>query len=63
MSVIPKYTLVGINYWPEPTGNAPYNTDLAEKLAQVGGVTVITGIPHYPWWQKQAEHDDSNYGL
>jgi len=63
MSTTPSYTLVGINYWPEPTGNAPYNTDLAEMLAKKGDVTVITGIPHYPWWQKQLDHSDQTYIL
>jgi glycosyltransferase involved in cell wall biosynthesis len=63
MSTTPSYTLVGINYWPEPTGNAPYNTDLAEMLAKKGNVTVITGIPHYPWWQKQLHHSDQTYIL
>lgn len=63
MSATPSYTLVGINYWPEPTGNAPYNTDLAEMLARTGAVTVITGIPHYPWWQKQLDHSDHIYNL
>ena len=63
MSTTPSYTLVGINYWPEPTGNAPYNTDLAEMLARTGAVTVITGIPHYPWWQKQLDHSDHIYNL
>lgn len=63
MSTTPSYTLVGINYWPEPTGNAPYNTDLAEMLARTNAVTVITGIPHYPWWQKQLDHSDHIYNL
>lgn len=61
MSVIPKYTLVGINYWPEPTGNAPYNSDLAEVLAAEQYVRVIAGVPHYPWWEKQQNFDDSGY--
>jgi glycosyltransferase involved in cell wall biosynthesis len=56
-----KYILVGINYWPEPTGNSPYNTGLAEKLEESGEVCVITGIPHYPWWSKQRDHSDTTY--
>ncbi|WP_168187017.1 glycosyltransferase family 4 protein [Williamsia sp. 1138] len=44
--------LVGINYWPEPTGIAPYMTGLAEGLAGRGiDVEVITGYPHYPAWK------------
>jgi len=56
-----KYTLVGINFWPEPTGNSPYNTGLAERLEHEGELQVITGVPHYPWWKKQSDHSDSNY--
>jgi glycosyltransferase involved in cell wall biosynthesis len=44
--------IVGINYAPEPTGIAPYTTGMADYLAQhAGGVTVLTGVPHYPNWQ------------
>lgn len=57
----PKYTLVAINYWPEPTGNGPYNKDLAEELQRHGAVRVVTGVPHYPWWKKQSSHSDSDY--
>ena len=61
MFVNPSYTLVAINYWPEPTGNAPYNSDLAQSLAKISDVRVVTGIPHYPWWKKQANHSDLEY--
>jgi colanic acid biosynthesis glycosyl transferase WcaI len=41
-----------INYWPEPSGIAPYTTGLAEHLARSGhSVSVITGYPHYPSWR------------
>lgn len=41
-----------VNYWPEPSGNAPYTTALAERLAAAGHeVTVVTGFPHYPSWR------------
>jgi colanic acid biosynthesis glycosyl transferase WcaI len=63
MPTSPNYTLVGINYWPEPTGNAPYNTDFAEKLASQGKVRVITGVPHYPWWKKQSHDGDGTYRI
>ncbi|WP_275092552.1 glycosyltransferase family 4 protein [Sinomonas gamaensis] len=44
--------MIGLNYAPEPTGNAPYTTKLAEGLlAQGHQVEVITGYPHYPSWQ------------
>jgi colanic acid biosynthesis glycosyl transferase WcaI len=45
--------LVGINYAPEPTGIAPYTTGMARHLAAAGArVTVLTGVPHYPQWQR-----------
>jgi glycosyltransferase involved in cell wall biosynthesis len=45
--------IVGINYAPETSGNAPYTTGLAEFLAQRGHeVHVLTGQPHYPVWKR-----------
>jgi len=61
MSSTPIYTLVGINYWPEPSGNAPYNSDLVEELVKNGSVRVVTGVPHYPWWEKLKDHSDKSY--
>ncbi len=50
----PSLTIFGINYAPEPSGNAPYTTGLAEHLADSGwDVSVVTGYPHYPAWQRQ----------
>ncbi len=47
-----RILLIGINYWPEETGVAPYTTALAEHLVAAGSrVTVITGMPHYPRWR------------
>lgn len=44
--------LVTTNYWPEPTGIAVYMTDLAEMLKGDGfEVSVLTSLPHYPWWK------------
>ena len=44
------------NYWPEPTGIAVYTTDLAEALKNnKHQVTVLTGLPHYPWWKVPSE--------
>lgn len=49
-----RITVIGINYWPEPTGIAPYTTRLSESLAAEGhSVQVITGYPHYPGWKLQ----------
>jgi glycosyltransferase involved in cell wall biosynthesis len=48
-----KLLIVGINYAPEASGNAPYTTGLAEHLAQRGHeVHVLTGQPHYPAWRR-----------
>ena len=47
-----RILLVTTNYWPEPTGIAIYTTDFAEYLHQQGyQVSVLTGLPHYPWWK------------
>lgn len=47
-----RVTILGLNYAPEPTGNAPYTTSLAEGLAAAGHtVHVVTGYPHYPEWR------------
>jgi len=51
-----KLLLVTTNYWPEPTGIAVYTTDLAEALKNnKHQVTVLTSLPHYPWWKVPAE--------
>lgn len=47
-----RIAILGINYAPEPSGNAPYTASLAEGLALLGhDVTVLTGYPHYPEWR------------
>lgn len=44
------------NFWPEPTGIAIYSTDLADSLKATGhSVTVLTNLPHYPWWRTPDE--------
>lgn len=46
-----RITILGLNYSPEPTGNAPYTASLAEGLKAAGhSVYVVTGYPHYPEW-------------
>ena len=52
----PDVTLLALNYSPEPTGNAPYTTALARRLAEHAEVTAITGFPHYPQWSRYAEY-------
>lgn len=52
-----RVLVIGINYWPEPTGIAPYTTGMAEHLAELGAsVRVLTGVPHYPTWRVSAAH-------
>jgi colanic acid biosynthesis glycosyl transferase WcaI len=56
--------ITGINYWPEPTGIAPYTAALAEHLVEVGHrVSVITGVPHYPRWSVDPEYARGPYQL
>ena len=44
--------LLGINYWPDETGIAPFTTGRCEYLASRGHqVTVLTGFPYYPGWK------------
>jgi colanic acid biosynthesis glycosyl transferase WcaI len=50
-----RITILGLNYSPEPTGNAPYTSGLAEGLSEAGHcVRVVTGYPHYPEWSLKA---------
>jgi colanic acid biosynthesis glycosyl transferase WcaI len=49
--------LVAMNYAPEQTGIAPFNTGLAEYLAAEGHrVTALTTFPHYPEWRVAPEY-------
>ena len=51
-----RILIVTTNYWPEPTGIAMYTTDLAESLSGIGHqITVLTSLPHYPWWKIPSE--------
>lgn len=46
-----RILIIGVNFAPEPTGNAPYTTALARALADRGHeVCVLTAYPHYPQW-------------
>jgi glycosyltransferase involved in cell wall biosynthesis len=56
--------LVTTNYWPEPTGIAVYTTDLAETLQAEGRkVSVLTSLPHYPWWRVPPEFAHLGEGI
>jgi colanic acid biosynthesis glycosyl transferase WcaI len=53
-----RITVVGANFTPEQTGNAPYTTGLAVALADAGAeVFVLTTPPHYPQWQVSESYD------
>jgi glycosyltransferase involved in cell wall biosynthesis len=59
-----KVLLVTTNYWPEPTGISVYTTDLAENLKTDGHkVSVLTSLPHYPWWKVPAEFSHLGEGI
>ena len=48
-----KINVWGINYAPEPTGIAPYNTALCEYLERHGhDVQMVTSFTYYPSWAK-----------
>ena len=59
-----RILIITSNFWPEPTGIAVYATDLAENLvSKCYDVTVLTGLPHYPWWKVPAEFSNFGEGL
>lgn len=61
---MPSIVIYGINYAPEPAGNAPYTTSAAEHLSQSGwDVTVHTGMPHYPQWKKTLASSGTRNGV
>ena len=42
-----RILVLGINYWPEETGIAVFNTGRCEYLAAKGhDVTMVTGFPY-----------------
>jgi colanic acid biosynthesis glycosyl transferase WcaI len=51
------FAFLGINYWPDETGIAPFTTGRCEYLASRGHqVTVMTGFPYYPAWRVPAPY-------
>ena len=57
-----KVNVWGINYAPEPTGIAPYNTVLCEHLSRTGHeVRMVTSFAYYPSWKKSAEDSGRLY--
>ena len=52
-----RILVLGINYWPEETGIAVFNTGRCEYLAAQGHqVTMCTGFPYYPQWRVPEEY-------
>ena len=48
---------LGINYWPDETGIAPFVTGRCEYLAACGHeVTACAGPPYYPQWRVPDEY-------
>ncbi|MES2646505.1 MAG: WcaI family glycosyltransferase [Bacteroidota bacterium] len=44
--------IIGINFFPEPTGIGKYTAEFAFELAEKGfDVSVITSFPYYPQWK------------
>ncbi len=44
--------LITSNFYPEESGIAVYSSDLASKvLLEDSEVSVLTTLPHYPWWR------------
>ncbi len=57
-----RILIVGINFWPEPTGTGKYSGELAAHLAADGHqVTVITAPPYYPHWKVQSPYRGWRY--
>lgn len=52
-----RILFLSINYWPDTTGIAAFNTWRCEYLASRGHeVTICTGPPYYPEWRVPAEY-------
>jgi colanic acid biosynthesis glycosyl transferase WcaI len=47
-----RILVLSINYWPDQTGIAAFNTWRCEYLASRGHqITICTGVPYYPEWR------------
>jgi len=52
-----RILVLSINYWPDETGIAAFNTWRCEYLASRGHqVTICTGPPYYPEWRVPAQY-------
>ncbi len=59
LTVKPKITIIGLNFYPEDTAIGLYTTQLAEYLIKNDiEVEVITGFPYYPMWKIADKYKD-----
>jgi colanic acid biosynthesis glycosyl transferase WcaI len=59
-----RVLLVTTNFWPEPTGISVYTTDLAVNIrSNRNQVSVLTSLPHYPWWKVPVEFSHLGEGV
>jgi colanic acid biosynthesis glycosyl transferase WcaI len=60
----PKILVLSSNFFPEETGIGIYATDLVYGiLKERYQVSVITGLPHYPWWKIPKKFSHYKSGL
>lgn len=52
-----KLLVIGVNYYPEPTGTGTNTTPLCEFLVKCGhNVDMLTTFPFYPYWKKDKKY-------
>jgi colanic acid biosynthesis glycosyl transferase WcaI len=57
-----KVLIIGINFFPEPTGIGKYTSEMAFALVEKGlDVSVITGYPYYPQWKVAEGYNNLKY--
>jgi len=57
-----RVLILGINFYPEPTGSGKYSGELAAFLSQQGyRVRMVTAPPYYPHWQVAAGYHAGRY--
>jgi putative colanic acid biosynthesis glycosyltransferase WcaI len=59
-----RVLIVSAYYWPEPAGNAPYVTEMAEFLAaREHDIQAVVGLPHYPTWRAEPRRSEERSGV
>lgn len=57
-----KFLIYSLNYEPELTGIGKYNSELAEKLVEMGNqVNAVVGYPYYPQWKLADGYNNKVY--